>query len=225
MAPWRQQVLLSPRLSWSPLCSTSFTKRLIGPLDLGLGWDIGCPHRRQSHPSRQQNLVPIPAPLSLGKSQSLCPNISFLHPRSPFFPPWTPITHTLHGLILSPKSLKLFTLFCNLFFLFFFWSPSSLILSNFYCSGFKVTDPSSNLLLNPSSEVFISVIVLFSSSASVWSFKKLVLIFLLSLGYVFLFLRMSDNFLLHTRDDSLSRLCVLFSPSEACWFVFDEVVQ
>ena len=82
-------------------------------------------------------------------------------------------------------SLRLCSIFLSFFFFLF------LTYSNFHCSIFKFDDASacSSMPWNPSSEFFISVIVLFSSGISVWFlfiFSISLLVFSICLHITFL---------------------------------------
>lgn len=111
-----------------------FTKRLIGTLDLGLGWDLDSPLGACSR--RHRPYLKAEEPGS-SPSYSLCGTLDILlqiwenlshyvltfilcTKLSPISPPGTPITHMLDSLILSQRSLRLYSLFFNMFLSLFF---------------------------------------------------------------------------------------------------------
>ena len=73
--------------------------------------------------------------------------------------------HILLSLLVSHRSPKLRTLFCNLF---SFSFSDSIISAVLFSSSWILSSTSSNLSLNPSSRCFISVAVVFSSWITFW---------------------------------------------------------
>ena len=78
---------------------------------------------------------------------------------------WDPITHMLVCFMESYKSL----IFCLLFFILFSFCSSDWIISiDLFLSSLILSSANSNILLSFSSELFILVIIIFSSRMAIW---------------------------------------------------------